>query len=89
MSANESSISTEDKEIDEGEWKLKFKDHELAVKDLVEPVVGVVEWAKDYVGTALGPSPYGSLAWAGVCVLLPVSATFTASPSNSIPWLIC
>jgi hypothetical protein len=67
------------KEIDEGKWKLKFKDHELVVKDLVEPIVGVIDWAKDFVGTALEPSPYGSIAWAGVCVLLPVSATFAAS----------
>jgi hypothetical protein len=67
------------KEIDEGKWKLKFKDHELVVKDLVEPVVSVIDWAKDFVGTALEPSPYGSIAWAGVCVLLPVSVTFAAS----------
>jgi hypothetical protein len=75
------------KEIDEGEWKLKFQDHELAVKDLVEPVVGVIDWAKDFVSTALEPSPYGSIAWAGVCVLLPVSATFSASPPI-IPYLV-
>src|SRR5438045_1916667 len=67
------------KEIDEGEWKLKFKNHELAVKDLVEPVEGVIDWAKDYVGTALESSSYGSITWAGGCVLLPVSAAFTAS----------
>jgi hypothetical protein len=65
------------KEIEEGTWKLRFRDHELVVKDLVEPVVGVIDWAKDFVGTALEPSPYGSIAWAGVCVLLPVSATNT------------
>ncbi len=60
------------KEVDDGAWKLKFKDHELLVKDLVVPVVGVVQWAKDYVGAALDSSPYTSIAWAGVCLLLPV-----------------
>jgi hypothetical protein len=60
-------------EIAAGQWKLKYKDHELAVKDLVEPVMGVLEWAKDFVGSALESSPSGSLAWAGVCLLLPVS----------------
>ena len=74
------------KEIDEGKWKLKFKDHELVVKDLVEPVVGVIDWAKEFVDTALEPSPYGSIAWAGVCLLLQVSATFTAS-HPVIPYL--
>jgi hypothetical protein len=38
------------KEIEDGEWKLKFKDHELAVKGLVEAVVAVIDWAKDFVG---------------------------------------
>lgn len=55
------------KEADDGTWKLRFKDHELAVKDLIQPIVGVVEWAKDYVGTALETSPASSIAWAGVC----------------------
>ena len=78
------------KEISEGKWKLKFKDHELAVKDLVEPVVGVIDWAKDFVGTALKLSPYGSIAWAGVCVLLPVSITFAAlHPVIPLHQLIC
>lgn len=76
------------KEIDEGKWKLKFKDHELMVKDLVERVVGVIDWAKHFVGTALQASPYGSIAWAGVCVLLPVSITFAAS-HPVIPYLGC
>jgi hypothetical protein len=53
-------------------WKLKFLGHELAVKNMVKPVVGIIEWAKDYVGTALEPSAVGSAAWAGVCLLLPV-----------------
>jgi hypothetical protein len=58
------------------EWKLKFKGHELAVKQLVEPVTSTIEWAQDYVGQALEASVYGSLAWAGVCLLLPVSYDF-------------
>jgi hypothetical protein len=58
------------------EWKLKFKGHELAVKQLVEPVTSTIEWAQDYVGQALEASVYGSLAWSGVCLLLPVSYDF-------------
>lgn len=61
------------KDVEEGSWKLSFKNHEFLVKDLVKPVVGVIEWAKDYVGSALETSPYGSLAWGGICLLLPVS----------------
>jgi N-terminal domain of NWD NACHT-NTPase len=61
------------KDVEEGSWKLRFKDHQFLVTDLVKPVVAVIEWAKEYVGSALETSPYGSLAWAGVCLLLPVS----------------
>jgi hypothetical protein len=53
-------------------WKLNFLGHELAVKNLVKPVVGIIEPAKDYVGAALDSSAIGSAAWAGVCLLLPV-----------------
>ncbi|MCJ1310665.1 hypothetical protein MMC25_004331 [Agyrium rufum] len=44
----------------------------IAVRDLAKPVVGIVDWAQDYVGSALESSPYGSLAWAGICLLLPL-----------------
>lgn len=60
-------------EMEDKRWKHNFMGHELKVKDLVEPVVGVLEWANDHVATALSSNPYGSLAWAGVGLLLPVS----------------
>lgn len=53
-------------------WKGNFLGHELAVKDMVRPVIGIVEWAKDYVGSAVESSAVGSAAWAGICLLLPV-----------------
>jgi hypothetical protein len=65
------------KEIEDGKWKMKFKDNEFAVMDLVEPVVKIIDWAKEFVGSALEPSPPGSIAWAGVCLMLPVSASST------------
>jgi hypothetical protein len=36
-------INLKAKEIEDGGWKMRFKDHQLAVKDMVEPVVGVVK----------------------------------------------
>ena len=54
------------------EWKLKFRGRELVGKQLVVPVASVIEWAEDFVGKALEASVYGSLAWSGVCLLLPV-----------------
>ena len=40
-------------------WKLNFLGHELAVRSFVKPVVGIIESAKHYVGTALEPSAIG------------------------------
>jgi hypothetical protein len=76
-------------EIEDAKWKVQFKDHEFVVKDLVEPVVAVLAWAQDFVGSALEPSPPGSIAWAGVCLLLPVSAVSTIIPrgvTDSSSW---
>lgn len=60
-------------ELESGQWKIGFQNNQFAVKDLIEPVVGVVSWAKEYIGKAAQDSPYSSVAWAGVCLLLPVS----------------
>jgi len=55
-------------------WKLQFYGHELAVKDLIPPVIGIMAAAKEYVGTALEASLIGSAAWAGVCLLTQVGS---------------
>jgi hypothetical protein len=59
-------------ELESGRWKVGFQNNQFAVKDLIESVVGVVDWAKEYIGKAAQASPYSSVAWAGVCLLLPV-----------------
>ncbi|PMD45652.1 hypothetical protein L207DRAFT_258385 [Hyaloscypha variabilis F] len=54
------------------EWMVKFKDCQFAVKDFVEPVASVVEWAKGFIDSAVQVSPQASVAWAGVSLLLPL-----------------
>lgn len=61
------------KEAEDEKWRISFGDHGIAVRDLTRYVVSIVAWGKEYVSTALESSPYGSIAWAGVCLLLPVS----------------
>ena len=61
------------KELEDGTWKVGFLGHKFALKDFVEPVISVVEWSKEYIGGAVESSPPASIAWAGVCLLLPVS----------------
>jgi hypothetical protein len=60
-------------EVNRDAWKLKFGSSEVQVKDLVQPVLGVVDWANDYITGAVSANPYASTAWAGVSLILPVS----------------
>ncbi|KUJ13873.1 uncharacterized protein LY89DRAFT_753194 [Mollisia scopiformis] len=53
-------------ETKENTWKLKFGEHKIPVKDLAEPVIGIIRWADDYISGALSANPYASIAWAGV-----------------------
>jgi hypothetical protein len=43
------------------------------VRDQVDRVAKVVIAAKDFIASAVSAEPHAALAWAGVCVLLPVS----------------
>ncbi|KAF4630221.1 hypothetical protein G7Y89_g7914 [Cudoniella acicularis] len=65
-------------DIKENTWKLKFGGQEIPVKDLAQPVVGIIQWADDYISGALNANPYASVAWAGVSLLLPL----TLNPSK-------
>lgn len=58
---------------EEGKWRIPLGDDRIAIRDLTAHVVSVVDWGKEFVSAALESSPYGSIAWAGVCLLLPVS----------------
>jgi len=60
-------------QVNQDAWKLRFGSSEVQVKDLVEPTIGVVRRANEYINGALSTNPYASLAWAGVSLLLSVS----------------
>lgn len=67
-------LETKLEEVKENMWKLHFGASEVPVKDLVlQPVVGIIEWANQYINAAVSANPYASLAWAGVGLLLQVS----------------
>jgi hypothetical protein len=60
-------------EINRETWKLRFGNAgEVAVKDLAEPVLGVISRANEYIAGALASNPYASMAWTGIALLLPV-----------------
>lgn len=62
-------------QVNRDAWKLKFGDStDVEVKDIVEPVLKVVDKANDFITNALDGNPQASIAWAGVSLSLPVSA---------------
>lgn len=69
----EALIKQKIKEDEDGKWRIPLGDDRIAIRDLAGNVVSIVDWGKEFVGDALESSPYGSIAWAGVCLLLPVS----------------
>ena len=59
-------------EINRDIWKLKLGASEIQVKDLVQPVLGVVKWANEYITGAVNGNHAASIAWGGISLLLPV-----------------
>src|SRR5258708_7775130 len=52
-------------------WKFGSKDIEISKK--FDDAVSAVLWAKDAITQAVQGEPHAAMAWAGVCVVLPVS----------------
>ncbi|KAL8372306.1 hypothetical protein RB595_001885 [Gaeumannomyces hyphopodioides] len=59
-------------EVNRDAWRLKFGSSEFQVKDVVGPVLSVVNSANQYIADAASSNPYTSIAWAGVGLLLPL-----------------
>lgn len=67
-------------EVNRDAWKLKFgSSTEIEVKEMIEPALGVIKWANNYITQALSGSPQASMAWAGISLLLPVGTIETFS----------
>ncbi|UKZ56521.1 hypothetical protein TrVGV298_010358 [Trichoderma virens] len=57
-------------EVQKNIWKISFRSSEIQPVEVVQPVLGVVKLANDFIVTALASNPYASLAWVGVSALL-------------------
>lgn len=60
-------------EVNSNTWKLKFRSSEVEVRDLVQPILGIVSLVNEYITDAVSVSSYASFAWVGISLLLPVS----------------
>lgn len=61
--------------VEDARWKFEVGNQTIEVKAQVDRIVKTVVFAKDFVSSALSSDPHAALAWAGVCVLMPVSVT--------------
>ncbi|KAK8094948.1 hypothetical protein PG997_001633 [Apiospora hydei] len=58
--------------IEKNEWKLSFQGYDFKVKNFIKPVVAITQSIRYFIGDAVEASPPASLAWAGICLLLPL-----------------
>ncbi|KAH8778226.1 hypothetical protein F5882DRAFT_298010, partial [Hyaloscypha sp. PMI_1271] len=58
--------------MDEGKTKYHIAGQEYVVQDQIAQTAALVLWAKEWIGEAIKVSPEASMAFAGVCMILPV-----------------
>ncbi|KAL9063919.1 MAG: hypothetical protein Q9161_009197 [Pseudevernia consocians] len=58
--------------MNESGWTFQWRDETVDVKAQIDRIVKAVLWAKDFISSAVSTEPHASLAWAGVCVILPM-----------------
>ena len=58
--------------VEKARWYVKVGEETVDIKAQVDRIVKAVLYAKDFVSNAASSDPHVALAWAGVCMLLPV-----------------
>ena len=59
--------------------KFRVGGNEIVTRDQLDKVVKIIAAAKDFVGALVASDPHATLAWTGVCALLPVNWFFILS----------
>ena len=60
------------KAVDDARWKFQLGERTVELKTQVDRIVKAILFAKDFVSSAVSAEPHAALAWAGVCMLLPL-----------------
>jgi hypothetical protein len=66
-------VQTKFQAVQDARWKFEIFSKEIEVRKQFDRAAGAIIWAKDFITKAGSPDPHAALAWAGVCILLPVS----------------
>jgi hypothetical protein len=68
-------------------WRVQLGNKSIEVREQIDKAVRIVLFVRDSVSSTVSADPHAALAWAGVCVLLPVGChvlslcTFVLFPS--------
>ena len=60
------------KTVEDARWKFQLGERTVEMKTHVDRIVKAILFAKDFVSSAVSAEPHAALAWAGVCMLLPL-----------------
>ncbi len=60
------------KAVDDARWKFQLGERTVEMKTQVDRIIKAILFAKDFVSSAASAEPHAALAWAGVCMLLPL-----------------
>ena len=60
------------KAVDDARWKFQLGERSVELKTQVDRIVKAILFAKDFISPAVSAEPHAALAWAGVCMLLPL-----------------
>ena len=60
------------KAVEDARWKFQLGERTIELKIQIDRIVKAILFAKDFVSSAVSAEPHAALAWAGVCMLLPL-----------------
>ena len=58
--------------VEDARWKFQLGERTIELKTQVDRIVKATLFAKEFVSSAVSAEPQAALAWAGVCMLLPL-----------------
>jgi len=58
--------------MEDERWKIKVRDTRIELRAQFDRFVNAVIAVKDFVSAAVNSEPHATLAWAGVCIVLPL-----------------
>ncbi|KAJ5985268.1 hypothetical protein N7522_012464 [Penicillium canescens] len=70
-------------EINLAQWKVDIGSHSIDVSGQFDNAVKIMIAIKDFVSSAVSSEPHAALAWAGVCIFLPLLLNPTQQKSDA------